>query len=397
VALALCLAAGAALPAASSQRGSKTPASLEGFLRSSPVVVLAEVEKFRSEVLAKNSSTPLAVQRNTVRIIEWLKVEPGTLQAAGIEFSQCMEGLDCQETPLQLNQRCILFLDRWTAANAYGTTYGDSSVWTVEGNAVQLPLPLTRPGGSFEGVSAAPLDTVLARIRETAAAISRSPLSNADRGAIDGYRSYIRNATADREGRWIEMALAAFESVRASLMAVRNGQTVLELLSAAEFREVRAALPGVMLGRDGTIYVEPDVDYLVAFAGEHGTPVDRAFVAVLKTTYSRAPQPVYLEQQIGHNACTRFGSGTLIDVYRRWSDFARQNPGRFASVQRYQQDVVRQLTTATCACGTNAEVERELSGFLAEFPSAPERALVESRLADVRAKRAGIRANCKSG
>jgi hypothetical protein len=66
-------------------------------------------------------------------------------------------------------------------------------------------------------------------------------------------------------------------------------------------------------------------------------------------------------------------------------------------VQRYQQDVVRQLTTATCACGTNAEVERELSGFLAEFPSAPERALVESRLADVRAKRAGIRANCKSG
>lgn len=176
--LSVCVVAAASL--GSAQR-TKAPGTLEAFLRGAPVV--------------------LNTQRNTVRVIDWIKAPAGTLRAAAIEVSQCLEGLDSAETPLQLQQRYVLFLDRWTAAGAFSTTDG-----------------------------------------------ARAPLAGGIQGA----------------------------------------------------------------------------------------------------------------------------------------------PG-------YRDDVIRHLTTSTCACGTSAGVQRELSSFVAEFPSAPERAAVESRLAAVRADRAGIRANCKSG
>jgi hypothetical protein len=60
-------------------------------------------------------------------------------------------------------------------------------------------------------------------------------------------------------------------------------------------------------------------------------------------------------------------------------------------------DIGRQLTNSTCACGDAVSVRRELERFIRDFGAAPIRSLVEQRLDDVKAGRSPIRMNCVSG
>jgi len=225
------------------------------------------------------------------------------------------------------------------------------------------------------------------------------PLTSAAQSAVDRYRMAINAALSGSADRGIELAFSAIAPMREVLMnGGRNGHNQLETLPAAEFDRLEKELAGVMIGRQEIVFVVTDVDYFVKLAAAQGDATDRAFFTALKATRPAPNWPVYIEQQTDFSGCIRFGSLTLVETYRRWVNFERQFPDRYAAGVRAEiDDVSFQLTESTCACGDRASVDRELGRFVRDFPSAPIRSKVEGRLKALRAGTSPVRANCKSG
>jgi hypothetical protein len=213
--------------------------------------------------------------------------------------------------------------------------------------------------------------------------------------AIGAYRTAITSAEAGLKAGAVEVAFSALASVREALLGPAATQgTVLESLSDEAFQRV-AALPGAIINREEVLLVEPDPEYYVKLAAAHGDAGDRAFFAALKATYPVSVWPVYVDQQTDLSGCTRFGSGALIDTYRRWSAFQRIFPARYVIAARKEvHDVSARLIESICACGDAASVQDELQRFLTAFQTSPIGAKVKQRLQDVRGGRPGIRANC---
>jgi hypothetical protein len=223
-------------------------------------------------------------------------------------------------------------------------------------------------------------------------------LSTSDQAAVDSYRSAITSAESGRSSRAIEAAFSALVSMREALMQVRSGQNVLESLPDEEFQRLKRDLPGVIVNREEVVFVEPDPDYFTKLAAARGDGADRAFFSALKATYPESVWPLYVEQQTDYGGCTRFGSMTLVETYRTWSDFRRTFRGRYApGAQKETDAVLEQLTTSTCACGDLASVERELQRFRRRFPTSPARAKIDQRLQALRARRSEIRTSCVAG
>ena len=228
-----------------------------------------------------------------------------------------------------------------------------------------------------------------------AAGSASAQMSASGQAAIGAYRTAITSAEAGQKADAVETAFTALASVRAALMGPASTRgTVLESLSDEAFRRV-AALPGAIVNREELLLVEPDPSYYVKLAAAHGDTGDRAFFAALKATYPESVWPVYVDQQTDLSGCTRFGSGALVDTYRRWSAFQRTFPMRYVAAARKEvHDVSARLTESKCACGDAASVQDELQRFVAAFQTSPIGAKVKQRLQDVRAGRPRIRANC---
>jgi hypothetical protein len=223
-------------------------------------------------------------------------------------------------------------------------------------------------------------------------------LSKTDQAAIEAYQAAVRAAETTKTSRVIETAFAAVTVLHDALMQKRNGTSVLESLSEPDFRGLGRLLPGAIIGREEIVFVKPDLDYFVILASARGDRVDRAFFTALKATRPNSIWPVYSERQTDYSGCTRYGSLSLVETYRTWSDFQRRSPDRYAAgVKAELEAVTHELTSATCACGDAASVELELQRFLKDFPASAIRPQVDERLRAVRAGQSTIRMKCKSG
>ena len=223
-------------------------------------------------------------------------------------------------------------------------------------------------------------------------------LNFADRTVVEAYRAAIKRAESSNQLREIEAAFKAVTPLREMLMAKRGGKTVLESLSEPEFQALVQSLPAAAIGRNEILYVEPEVDYFMKIATAHGESVDRAFFSALRATRPDSVWPQFVERQTDYSGCVRFGSMTLVDAYRAWSDFPHQFPGRYTDGAKRELDaVVKELTSSTCVCGDAASVELELKRFLADFPPSAVRTQVDQRLRAVQERRSNLKFKCVSG
>ncbi len=223
-------------------------------------------------------------------------------------------------------------------------------------------------------------------------ALLLAQLSASDRASLERYRSALKTAESGASPRAIEAAFAAISPV------VRALTQKLESLSDDEFKRLQQELPGLLVNREEIVFIKPDVAYFTKLAAARGDDADRAFFAALKATYPESVWPTYVEQQTDYAGCTRFGSMSLVETYRVWSEFQRKYPDRYrASANEEASAVLGELTGSTCACGDAAAVEHELGEFLRTFPAVPDRAKVEERLQTLRARRSNIRMNCIAG
>lgn len=230
-------------------------------------------------------------------------------------------------------------------------------------------------------------------------AAGMAQLAVPEQAAVDAYRTAIAAAASGRGSRAIEAAFSTLGTMRAALLQVRPGRgtSPLESLPEREFQTLKE-LPGALINRDETVFVEPDPDYFVKLAAARGDAADRAFFSALKATHPESVWPVYVEQQTDYSGCIRFGSMSLVETYGVWASFQRRFGGRYAAGTLKEIDAVLEaLTTATCACRDAASVERELQRFQRDFPLSPARAAIDRRLQAIRDGRSDIRPSCVSG
>jgi hypothetical protein len=231
------------------------------------------------------------------------------------------------------------------------------------------------------------------------ASTASTQMPDSVRAAAQAYRQAIAALEAHRNGQRVEPAFNALTKVRASLMMVgADKRTVLESLSDDEFARLEHELPGVLMNREETVFVEADPDFFVQLAVGHGDAVDREFFAALKATYPESVWPVYVEQQTDYSGCTRYGSGTLVKTFRTWSQFQARFPRRYiAAVQGEVERISEALIGSTCACGNRASIEQELTQFLQTYRAARLAGAVAARLQAIQAGTTEIRVNCQSG
>src|SRR5579871_3592357 len=162
--LAACLVA--ATSAVSSTQRPGATASLTDLVQASSVIVVADVQKIRTDVLAKNSSSPLEIQRTIVRVVEWIKSPADLVRPTTFDVAQCSDGSTCESPFLDSGRRYVLFLDRWAAAAAYALIRGSEGVWLIQ------------PGSE---------NALVEQVREALARGSPDSFSTSARAAIDRY------------------------------------------------------------------------------------------------------------------------------------------------------------------------------------------------------------------
>jgi len=216
--------------------------------------------------------------------------------------------------------------------------------------------------------------------------------TTADRATIEQYSSAIKTAESGASPGGIEAAFSAARPVQEAL--VRK----LEDLTDEQFKRLKQELQGLIVNREEIVFIKVDVEYFTKLAAARGKETDRAFFSALKATYPNSIWPVYVEQQTDYSGCTRFGSMSLVETYRVWSEFQRRFPNSYVTAAKREADaVLDELLESTCACGATAGTEQELEQFLRSFPVSPVRARIDERLKAIRDRRSDIRPGCVSG
>jgi hypothetical protein len=208
--------------------------------------------------------------------------------------------------------------------------------------------------------------------------------------AVSAYRTAVIAAEAGGKGT-LEQAFTALATVRDILL--QDG--TLAKLSDADYTRLVSLLRGAIINRRGTEFVQPDVNFYAQLASAKGDAADKAFFSTLKGTYPESLWPIYVQAQNG-TSCTRFGSLSLVNGYATWLQVQQSHADRYTIPVEDEIDaVLLELSDGSCACGTLADVEKELTAFNTRFPQASIRPDLEGRLADIRKGTSGIEASCR--
>jgi hypothetical protein len=198
----------------------------------------------------------------------------------------------------------------------------------------------------------------------------------------------------------VEQVFARGLEAGRALLAVDapGGATALETLGEPAFQAVAAGMPGFTVTRQESVRVTPDLEFFLALARRHGEPADVRFFESYRQTVVAGGWPVYVEPQTDSAGCTRYGSLRLVEAYRRWTDYRRQFPGRYAArVGEFIETIEAELAGGRCACGARASVLGELRAFLEAFPGAPIAPDLRARVRAIEAGTSDIRFVCVAG
>ena len=220
-------------------------------------------------------------------------------------------------------------------------------------------------------------------------------MSATDRIAITNYQSVVQIAQAGRTPRGIENAFNSLVTLEQTL--IRGNPSLLESLSNDEFQQLERQLPGALLNRDEILFLKPDPDFFAKLATVRGDEADKRFFAGLKATYPDAVWPVYVEQQTDYSGCTTFGSGKLVETYRRWLEFRSAFPNRYVEAATKELQSVSEALLSTCPCEDMSVIQRELARFVQTFPGSPLRARIEQVMTEIQMGKSNIRPRCHSG
>lgn len=205
--------------------------------------------------------------------------------------------------------------------------------------------------------------------------------------AVDSYLARLQAVEQAKQPVSMEPLLAAASEVQDALMSLQPGgdQAWQETLPEAAYAKLKGELRGIRLSRGYDVYAQPDGDFLLKLAQAHGRPQDQAFFALYQAFWNAQLLPQYLSIGKGTTPCVRFDEGIIPELYRGWSDFAKQYPRAYtAFTQQTLIDLEEVIELGTCACRDADSVERELAGFVKQFPQSPATPKARKRLVELK-------------
>ncbi len=155
---------------------------------------------------------------------------------------------------------------------------------------------------------------------------------------------------------------------------------VIEQLSDQDFVAVERGMRGYVVNREEVILVEPDTRFFSKLAGRIGTAQDRLYFDFMLKARPDGYWPAHVRRLTDAGGCVEFGSGSLSALYKE----GRARLPKLAGYYRHQldgtlEDLARQVTAGTCACGDIASVKKELRIFVEMNPDAPVAGAVRAR------------------
>ena len=196
----------------------------------------------------------------------------------------------------------------------------------------------------------------------------------------------------------VEVVFQTGLRARASLLtsASPTAGYLLESLAPAAYQAVEQQLPGFKLNLEEFVFVQPDPEFFLALAKQHGDQADRAFFQRYQAMFpDPSSWPLYHERQTDIGGCTKFGALALVRAYESWSIYQQAYPHRYsAPVAKLLNDLQNELLEGSCACGSKEETLLELQEFVRTFPQASLTPKVQQRLRAIELDQSGIRFHC---
>lgn len=204
--------------------------------------------------------------------------------------------------------------------------------------------------------------------------------------ALTAYRTELARVQASTAAVSLEPLLNAALAAQDAMMQLADGdQAWIETLDEAGYTQLQAELPGFHFSRGYDVYTQPDAAFLLSLAHRKGRPEDQAFFTIYAGLWSDEYLPRYLSLGTRPTPCVRFGENILPTLYTQWRDYAARYPQAYVShTQQTLRDLEEAVALGVCACGDTASVERELSGFVKQFPQTPVAADIRKRLIELK-------------
>lgn len=172
----------------------------------------------------------------------------------------------------------------------------------------------------------------------------------------------------------------------------------IEYLSVEDYRSVGRGMKGYVVTREEVIIVEPDSRFFSKLAGEIGTTQDRLYFGYMLKVRPNGYWPAYVTRQTDAGGCIEFGSGSLSALYQEGRTLLPKLTGYYGrQLESTVDDIGRQITEGTCACGKRSSVMEELRTFLEMNPTAPVANAVRARLSALEGGAQVVREECVGG
>jgi hypothetical protein len=181
-------------------------------------------------------------------------------------------------------------------------------------------------------------------------------------------------------------------------VAARELGPVLEKLNETDYAFL-VRLGGIKVHRGETVYAVADHGFSLGLARAIEDSAAVAFFELHKHALPDDVRPRYLEPVTDYSVCTRYGNGTLVELYRRWWEFRSHFPGRYAEVASQSlKDVEAKFTKPLCVCAGKETVLREFQLFIHSFPDSALGPALRTRLPALeRDDDAAVRYFCRPG
>ena len=211
-------------------------------------------------------------------------------------------------------------------------------------------------------------------------------LATAEPPALAAYRAELARVEAAPEPISLEPLLRASEAAQDAMMQLAAGDKAwIETLDEARYTQLPADLPGFHFSRGYDVYAQPDAAFLQSLAQRKGRAEDQAFFTIYAALWSDEHLPRYLSLGTRPTPCVRFGENILPTLYAQWLGYATRYPQAYAGhTQQTLRDLEEAVALGVCACDDTASVERELSGFVQQFPQTPVAADIRKRLIELK-------------
>lgn len=154
------------------------------------------------------------------------------------------------------------------------------------------------------------------------------------------------------------------------LKAAKVLETKIESMDEKTFGKFQKDAKGLILNREESISVSPEVNFFLSLAKKSSSKADLAFFENLKSTYSQGMAiQDYYQLVTDVTACVDFEGSALVDSYGKWNSYRIQYPDLYKKSVTTEIESAEKAIMSDCVCGPKESYLSKLETIKKQFPS----------------------------